>query len=156
MFIIIGLRTINILLLGCYTRFSCTITKWYLRLAKAIITPPTGWTNWPMNKVHISNLFRRQIFPLLFNKSTYIISILIKLLIGRKTLCEQICVLVTLTFYIVPLLYTHTHHTHICTYGYGGQGIPSPSWIHPVTGWMREREREKEDGLRIYPTFLSL
>ena len=48
---------------GCCNRFSSTLIKWYSKLTKITIfyslyhIPPfsTGWTNWPINEVHISN-----------------------------------------------------------------------------------------------------
>ena len=60
----------DILLLGCCTRFLYTLIKRSSQLAKIIVSPIhilsplTGWTNWPINDVHISNLNWRQIFPL--------------------------------------------------------------------------------------------
>ena len=66
---------LDILLLGvgCFTRFSCTLIKYYSQLAKISISPihtlysnlspHTRWTNWPINHVHVSNKIWRQIFP---------------------------------------------------------------------------------------------
>ena len=64
--------TIDILLLGCCTRFSCPLMKYNSQLAKLMMSsinsfypipsPPNGWTNWPINEFHISKLNRRQIF----------------------------------------------------------------------------------------------
>ena len=55
---------IDILLLWCCTRLSCTLIKCCSQLAKIKIQPslypfpfpPTEWTNWQMNEVHISKL----------------------------------------------------------------------------------------------------
>ena len=44
-------KLMDILLLGCCTRFSCTLITWCLLLAKNNDThppPPSGWTNWPI------------------------------------------------------------------------------------------------------------
>ena len=63
----------DILLLGYYTRFSYSLLKWNLQRAKIMITPfhtfyhilspPTGCTNWPLNKFRVSKLNWRQYFP---------------------------------------------------------------------------------------------
>ena len=53
----------DIILIGCCIRFSCTLLKWCLQLANITPSPPTlyhipssptGWMNWLINKVHIS------------------------------------------------------------------------------------------------------
>ena len=48
-----------ILLLGCCTRFSSTLIKWYSQLAKISISPLLAW---PINEYQSSNLNWRQIF----------------------------------------------------------------------------------------------
>ena len=78
----LSILLMDILLLGCCTRFSCTLKKWYSQLAKITIpsihplypipSPPNGWTNkwgpYYQSKLH-------KFFPL--NISTYSISIII-------------------------------------------------------------------------------
>ena len=62
--------TIDILLLGLYTRFSCSLIKWNLLRAKkndflfqpVTPYPPTGWVYWPKNEFNISKLNWRQFF----------------------------------------------------------------------------------------------
>ena len=57
-------REIDILLLRCCTRFSCTLIKWYLQLAKITIPPPySERMKLPINEFHCGNLNWRQIFP---------------------------------------------------------------------------------------------
>ena len=62
----------DILLLGCYTRFSCSLIKKHPQRAKIPIhpfipTPPLiGWTNWPINEFHVRNLNWRQFSPRIF------------------------------------------------------------------------------------------
>ena len=57
---------IDIFLLGCCTRFPCSLIKCCSRLAKitpfTLLSPLTGWMNWPINKFHVSNLNWPQIF----------------------------------------------------------------------------------------------
>ena len=64
--------SMDILLLGSYTRFSCSIIKWNTHQAKTTIpsfqlhpipSSPTGLTHWPINKFHVRKLNRRQCFP---------------------------------------------------------------------------------------------
>ena len=60
-------------MIGSYTRLSCTLIKWNLKLAKIgspqiqpfypIPLPPTEQTNWPINDVHVSNLNWWQFSP---------------------------------------------------------------------------------------------
>ena len=69
-------QPIDILLLGCYNKFSCFLIKLYSHLAKLAIpqihplypipSPLTGWTNWPINDKVKSNLNLRQFFPCLY------------------------------------------------------------------------------------------
>ena len=72
-------------LVECCTRYSSILIKGYSQLANIaippisllypILSPTTGWTNWPINKIHISNLKWRpyvlyrlwQVFFVLFN-----------------------------------------------------------------------------------------
>ena len=66
-------QIIDILILGCCTRFSCSLIKLYSYLAKITLPSihplypvpylPIRWTNWPINEVSISSLNWRQIFP---------------------------------------------------------------------------------------------
>ena len=66
-------RIMDILLLGSYTKFSCSFIKWYKQRAKITILPfhvlypiaypPTEWTNWPINDRGNSNLNWRQFSP---------------------------------------------------------------------------------------------
>ena len=61
-----SILSMDLLLLGSYTRISCTLIKWNLQLAKITIppirpiypisSPSTKGTNWPINNVHVSNL----------------------------------------------------------------------------------------------------
>ena len=65
---LLGLTGIDLLLLGSWTRLSCSrvlTIKWNLYLAKIMIhsSPPTGWTNWSISDVQVSNLNWRQSFP---------------------------------------------------------------------------------------------
>ena len=63
----------DILLLGSYTRFSCFLIKRNMLRAKITIlrfytlyhipSPPTGWTNWPINGLDVSNLNWQQFSP---------------------------------------------------------------------------------------------
>ena len=56
--------------------FKYSLIKWYSQLAKITIpnihflypipSPQTGWTNWSINEVHISNPLWRKIFPCLY------------------------------------------------------------------------------------------
>ena len=58
-YIMVNREWIDILLLGCCTRFPCTLIKSCSQLAKITLpsnplpSPPTGWTNWPINEVHV-------------------------------------------------------------------------------------------------------
>ena len=70
----------DILLLGCCTRFSCTLINLYSQMAKITIcsythftpSPPTGWTNLPINEVYVNNLNWRQIFSCQYIHVKYI------------------------------------------------------------------------------------
>ena len=69
---------IDILILGCCNRFSVLI-KLCSQVAEITITPinhifspPTGWTNWPVTKVHISKLNWRQIPLSIHPRKSYI------------------------------------------------------------------------------------
>ena len=62
--LIIHLSWIDILSVGCWTRFSCTMIKLLAKITISLIhpfypihSPPTRWNNWPINKVHISKLW---------------------------------------------------------------------------------------------------
>ena len=51
---------IDILLLGCCTRFSWTLIKWYSQLAEIMILawyPSNEWTAWPIYEVHVRNMY---------------------------------------------------------------------------------------------------
>ena len=58
---------IDLLLLGCCTRFLCTLIKWWSQLARTTIHPspsnPPRWRTDQLNENHISKLNWRQIFP---------------------------------------------------------------------------------------------
>ena len=82
---IVFIKIMDLLSLGSYTRLSCTLIKVNLLLAKLTISPnypiyripytPSGWTNWPINDVHDSNLNWRQ-FLLCHNIHVYFTSII--------------------------------------------------------------------------------
>ena len=68
---------IDILLLGCCTTFSFTFwftwswpKQWYPHPPP--LFHPIGWTSWPINEVHISNLNWWQIFPWQYIQVFYI------------------------------------------------------------------------------------
>ena len=58
--------TMDMLLLGSYTKFSSSLIKWKTQKAKKTIppsnplylvpSPPTGLKNWPLNEFHVSKL----------------------------------------------------------------------------------------------------
>ena len=50
----------DILLLGTYARFSCSLIKW--EKITIPIFPPNGWTTWPINEFNVSKLNWRQFF----------------------------------------------------------------------------------------------
>ena len=57
---------IYVLSLGSYTRFLCSLIKWFLQQTKITITPilfpPIGWKNWSI-RVNVSHLKWRQFSP---------------------------------------------------------------------------------------------
>ena len=70
----IQVSVMDLLLLGCYTRFSGSLIKWNTQWAKITISPiqtpihptpipSTGCSNWPIIGVHFSKLIWQQIFP---------------------------------------------------------------------------------------------
>ena len=75
------LISLDILSLGCYTRFLCILTESCLQLAKITIfsihllysipSSFTECTNWPIDEVHISKPNWQQLSPV--NISTYIL-----------------------------------------------------------------------------------
>ena len=44
-FVVVSVTWIDLKLLGCCTRFTCTLIKWYSKLAKKNIEPPAGAIN---------------------------------------------------------------------------------------------------------------
>ena len=66
---------LSVIKLGCCTRILFTLKQWNSKRAKITIpsipSPPTGWTNRPINDVQISNQIWRQISPV--NISSYIL-----------------------------------------------------------------------------------
>ena len=101
---------LDILLLGCYTRFSCSVIKWNSQKTKLTISPiypfypclspHNGWTNWLINEFHVRN----DNFSCVIISRYNFISFVVMLLIIHMFPCLFIHYLVS-SFLVAKLLY---------------------------------------------------
>ena len=130
----------DLLLFGCCTRFSCTIIKLYSQLAKITISsihilrpihsPPTGWTNWPINEVNISKLNWRQIIPC-HNIHVYSVSILVSHIFFDifhwVSKCFRLCFLI----FSILILFTSINN-NMFAFSYNTSGWAPRAWRSSV------------------------